>query len=480
MSTIADQTPEAAPTPVPKKTGLEGSLWPLVVRLHFYAGLLVAPFLMIAALTGLAYAFTPQLDRFIYADELRVERVTDRAGGVGAPRPLADQVRAARGAHPEGAVAAVIPAPSADETTRVVLDVPDLGERQRTVYVDPYTTEVKGALTTDSGSTPVTTWLSELHRTLHLGEAGTLYSEMAASWLWVIAGAGVLMWLGRRRVYRRSSPRRRTFWHDRSSRGLLRTRGRHATLGLWLAAGLLLLSATGLTWTDRAGANFDKLQEKLNSAPPRLNTALTGEHAGHHAESGSGAVDPATHIDHVLETTRRAGLSGPVEISPPSQPGKAWTVTQADHTWPVHRDAIAVEPTGHAVTARVNWADHPMMAKLSTLGIQLHMGRLFGIANQLVLAVLAVGLLTLLFWGYRMWWQRRPTRAADRRLMGRPSVLMGRPPARGAIRRVPAPALVIGTALVVVIGWALPVLGLSLLAFLALDGLIGLAKARRA
>jgi uncharacterized iron-regulated membrane protein len=154
MSAIADQTAEAAaPVPAPKKTGLEDSLWPLVVRLHFYAGVLVAPFLMIAALTGLAYAFTPQLDRFIYADELRVERVAERAGVVGALRPLADQVRAARSAHPEGSVAAVIPPPSAAETTRVVLDVPELGERQRTVYVDPYTTEVKGALTTDSGST---------------------------------------------------------------------------------------------------------------------------------------------------------------------------------------------------------------------------------------------------------------------------------------------------------------------------------------
>jgi uncharacterized iron-regulated membrane protein len=206
---------------------------------------------------------------------------------------------------------------------------------------------------------------------------------------------------------------------------------------------------------------------------PKLDTALTGEHAGHHGGSGSGTVDPATHIDHVLETTRRAGLSGPVEISPPSRPGKAWTVTQTDHTWPVHRDAIAVDPTGHAVTARVNWADHPVMARLSTLGIQLHMGRLFGIANQLALAALAVGLLTLLFWGYRMWWQRRPARAAHRRLMGRA-------PARGAIRRIPAPALVIGTALVVVIGWTLPVLGISLLAFLGIDGVIGLVKARRA
>ncbi|NEE56027.1 PepSY domain-containing protein, partial [Streptomyces sp. SID8455] len=31
----------------------------LLVRLHFYAGVLVAPFLLVAAVTGLAYTFTP-------------------------------------------------------------------------------------------------------------------------------------------------------------------------------------------------------------------------------------------------------------------------------------------------------------------------------------------------------------------------------------------------------------------------------------
>ncbi|MDT5043015.1 MAG: hypothetical protein QOE51_4000 [Actinoplanes sp.] len=35
----------------------------LLLRLHFYAGVLVAPFLIVAALTGLAYTLTPQLDQ---------------------------------------------------------------------------------------------------------------------------------------------------------------------------------------------------------------------------------------------------------------------------------------------------------------------------------------------------------------------------------------------------------------------------------
>ena len=50
------------------------------------------------------------------------------------------------------------------------------------------------------------------------------------------------------------------------------------------------------------------------------------------------------------------------------------------------------------------------MAKLTKIGVLSRMGLLFGLPNQLALAAMAIGLLTMIFWGYRMWWQRRPTR----------------------------------------------------------------------
>src|SRR5690242_7321571 len=46
------------PRPAPART-----FGPLLLRLHFYAGIFVAPFLLLAALSGLAYAFSPQIDR---------------------------------------------------------------------------------------------------------------------------------------------------------------------------------------------------------------------------------------------------------------------------------------------------------------------------------------------------------------------------------------------------------------------------------
>lgn len=71
-----------------------------------------------------------------------------------------------------------------------------------------------------------------------------------------------------------------------------------------------------------------------------------------------------------------------------------------------------------------------------------------------------------------MWWQRRPTRA-DRRGS------LGVPPSRGAWRGLPLPVLLAGVPLLVALGWALPLFGITLLGFLVVDALAGLLKRSR-
>ncbi|RKR86468.1 PepSY-associated transmembrane protein [Micromonospora pisi] len=245
------EQPRQAPSPVasdePVAARRSSGLGALLLRLHFYAGVLVAPFLVVAALTGLAYTLTPQLDAIIYDTELRAEPN-------GQPvRPLAEQVAAARATHPDGTLSYVAVGAS-DATTQVVFTSPELGEKQHSVYVDPYTAQVKGQLTTWFGYTPVRTWLDDLHRNLHLGVAGRHYSELAASWLWVIALGGLALWWRRQRGV--TGRVRRLVLPDLAARkGVRRTRGWHASTGVWLVVGLLFLSATGLTWSRPAATS---------------------------------------------------------------------------------------------------------------------------------------------------------------------------------------------------------------------------------
>jgi uncharacterized iron-regulated membrane protein len=100
------------------------------------------------------------------------------------------------------------------------------------------------------------------------------------------------------------------------------------------------------------------------------------------------------------------------------------------------------------------------------------MGYLFGVPNQVLLAALALGLMCVIVWAYRMWWQRRPTRA-DRRAP------LGTAPDRGTWRHLHTTVLIIGVPVVAAIGWALPELGVSLLAFLLIDVVAGTVQHRR-
>ncbi len=432
--------------------------------MHFYAGILIAPFLLVAAASGLLYALSFQAEKIVYRHELEVP-VGDRAV------PLSQQVDAARRAHPDNTVTAVWPAHEEGTTTRVLMSGPDVEEgRSLAVFVDPYTAQIRGALPSygSSGALPLRTWLSELHRDLHLGEPGRVYSELAASWMGVVALGGLALWLGRRRASKRA-----LFLPEGGPRSRRRTLSWHGTVGLWATAGLLGLSATGLTWSTYAGENIGALREQLGGATPAVSAALDRvatagggheDHDGHgsgHAEA-PGAPAQDIGIDRAVRAAAEAGVSGEIAVAMPTDV-TGYTVKETDRQYPVNLDAVALDPADGTVLDTVRYADYPLLAKLTSIGIALHMGTYLGLANQLALALLGLALILLVLWGYRMWWLRRP----------------GKPVPAGAWRKVPVTMLLPLAALVALTGWFVPLLGLSLLAFLAIDGTRSLLARRR-
>jgi uncharacterized iron-regulated membrane protein len=416
----------------------------LALRVHFLAGLAIAPFLAVLCLTGLGFAFSPQVNDLLYADELYV----DNPGGP--QRPLTEQVDAALAAHPAGKLQSVITAPDPESTTRVVLSEPGLvdtgdpfSSERLTVFVNPYTGTLTGQLVTVVNETPAQVWLRDMHGNLHLGDPGRLYAEFVASWLPVIILGGLILWIGRRRKRRREvllpTLRNRT--------GRLRLTGVHGALGLWLAAGLIAVSITGLTWSQYAGDRFSQAIEALDGTSPRLTAADI-------------TVPPnATPItfDETLRIARTDGLEGPLTITPPSTPAGPIVVQEAASGLPVQRDNIAIDPYRADITERLGWQDYPLLAKLTTLGIQAHSGQLLGLANQIAMALLAIGTLTLLVLGYRMWWHRRPANGA----------LAPIPPQ--AWHRFPQWVVFLIVLTTAVLAWVIPVLGVTLGAFLVLD-----------
>ncbi|MDO3640061.1 PepSY-associated TM helix domain-containing protein [Mycolicibacterium arseniciresistens] len=459
-----------APPSMPARQRLRG-LRPLLLRLHFYAGVFVGPFILIAAVTGLLYALIPQIDTMVHRHELTVAQVGDQR------LPLSDQLAAARAAHPEGTVASIRPPAAPDETTWVRLAVDDVPpDYARTVFVDPYSGEVRGALTTYGQWLPTRAWFDELHRNLHLDAVGRHYSELAASWLWVISLAGLALWVLHRRDTRKL---RRLATPDRDKKDRRRTMSWHGAVGVWVVVALLGLSITGITWSRYGGESVDLIQDRLNSSAPAVDTALTaapgpdttaGNH--HHGAHGGATATDSSGADVVLHAAEQAGLQGPMWLSPPAEAGEAWQAAENKRDWPTRADAIAVDPGSGALVDRVNQADWPFLAKLKDWAIDAHMGVLFGLANQIALVLVAVGLITVVVRGYLMWWQRRPTRGS--------AWAAGRPPLRGTLRNLPPAATTALVVAAVAVGWFLPLFGLSLAAFLVADLVVGAVKRHKA
>ncbi|WP_281065039.1 PepSY-associated TM helix domain-containing protein [Brachybacterium sacelli] len=445
--------------------------------MHFYAGIAVGPFLLVVALSGALYALSTPVERMIYSDELT-------APISGEALPLADQVSAATDyVGQEETLVAVRPAPEPGETTRVMYSGTDLGESEtRAIFVDPATAEVRGDLTTygTSGALPVRTWIDQLHRGLHLGDFGRNYSEFAASWMAVVALAGIGLWVARAVT---SRSRREALLPRRDVSTRRGTLSWHASGGIVLALGMLFLSATGITWSQHAGTHVTDLRAALGWTTPAVTTqlgeetAVPDEHAGHaghgggesgHPSAEPGTADPAM-FDHALEMGQAENIdSTNVEILPPTSEDTAWVVQEIQRSYPTMVDSVAIDMGDMEIVDRVDFEDFGLMAKLARWGVDIHMGTMFGLVNQIAVALVALAIAAMVVLGYRMWWQRRPTRGGTARV--------GKPPARGALQAAPWWGIGLVALVALAIGLFLPMVGFGLIGFLVVDLMV---QARR-
>lgn len=429
----------------------------LLRRLHFFIGLFVGPFIFVAALTGTLYVATPQLENLMYRQALQGEMSGER-------HSLAEQIAVAeRSLGTPLRLSAVRPALEVGETTRVMFDDPALAPSEnRAIFIDPITFAIKGDMTVygTSGILPLRQWIDYAHRSLLLGDIGRLYSELAASWMWIAALGGVALWAFTR-------PKRRI------KNRLQNTRRVHVTLGWCLLAGMLLFSATGLTWSQWAGGNVDKLRATFGWLTPQVNTQLHGSeamvmdpHAEHHAHhQGMVMSEPpiaVDRIDAILQVAQRGGIDAThLEIRPPRSVDRAWTVTEIDRRWPTQVDAVAIDPGSLAILDYTQFADFPLMAKLTRWGVDFHMGVLFGLPNQLLLMAFGLALCVAIFMGYRLWWIKRPAQS---------SVSPVQTLAQSWLA-LALPGRVLTLLLAIAFGLALPVMGASLLLFVIIDWL---------
>ncbi|MNS64060.1 PepSY-associated TM helix [compost metagenome] len=424
-----------------------------VWRWHFYAGVLVMPFLMLLALTGGLYLFKDEIDQFAHRRMIEVAPAATQA----APD---DWIASAARAGGGRAANLTLPA-SPDRAVRVRVDRPD--GSQKTVFVDPHTARVTGVI--DQGG--VTETIKKLH-SLSLfggttGKALNILIEIVAGWTIVLCATGLYLWWPRRRqgavlVPREADARRRPFWRDL-----------HALVGLYVGGIILFLAVTGMPWSAVWGDQVMGVVKAGGWGRPPAPVAGAWQRAEHHdrpADAGwtmEGVVLPSpSHgqsLTTVVATAEARGLPRPYTVSIPAQAGTAYTVVAQVRRVQDSR-TLYVDPAKGAVLADIGFDRFGAGAKAIEWGVYTHQGTQFGQINRLLMLAGCVGVWLLGVSGLVMWWKRRP-----------PSLSRARPHARlGAPIAPPGPRVrfaVLGIVIPLCILY--PLTGLSLVTVLLLD-----------
>lgn len=400
-----------------------GVLYRTIWRWHFYAGLLVIPFILILAVTGAAYLFKPQVDRW----EERAWRGLP-AANLASPDAQRD---AALAAFPGAAFHSYrLPATPGDAAL-IHLGLPG-GNGMRDVFVSPEG-EVVGALDPDRRVMQI---VHDIHGELLLGRQGSWAVELAGSWAIVMILSGLYLWWPRGRglagvAWPRLGKGRQVAWRDL-----------HAVTGFWVAGLALVLLVTALPWAGVWGSAFKSVRQELGWTKGQQDWTVGGgpttkdaagddadPHAAHreHDHVAMAAIPGVTampgmtkdHSGHgmspvllseIVGRAAAAHLAYPVIVSPPTTAAPAWTVKSDTQNRP-RRVTLAYDALTGAETSRETFADKHAIDRAVGYGIAWHEGHLFGWFNQLVGVLTALMLIALTVSGFVLWRLRKPASA---------------------------------------------------------------------
>jgi uncharacterized iron-regulated membrane protein len=399
MSSVT--TTDDAGTGVANNTGRRATPYRAVWRWHFYAGLCSAPVLLVLALTGGLYLFDREIDGLAHRALLHVEArgtVTD----------LATQEAAVAAAFPGAGITSMTLPRATDEASRWMLDLPDGSRRE--VFVDPYTARLQG----DANPAWYLTGIARnLHGNLLAGKIGSHVVELTACWTLVMLLTGLYLWWPKSWRLAAFIPRAgstgRAFWRDW-----------HAIPSVFNATLVLFLVLSGMPWSVFWGVQFARLGEHLpliapspgfSAGPPASITGLPWSIAHHATPVGAhvmqariGRIEPAlARID-----TARHGPG--VKVSYPGAPGGVFIASYVPAKAQQQR-TLYLDPGDGRVLGDIQWRDYSPAARTIEWGVMTHMGRQYGVANQLAGLAVCLTLVGGVLAGITLWWKRRPAGA---------------------------------------------------------------------
>ena len=301
-----------APQTAAERAAPLSNLYRAVWRWHFYAGLLVLPFMISLAVTGAIYLYHTEIDRWVHADFMRV---TPQAQAL----PPSQLVAAALTAQPGTALKYTDPA-SDDASTEITIQPKD-GPRMA-AFIDPYTAKV---LEVRADRSTIGWTVRKLHSLSLFGATPRMIIEIVAGWSILLVLTGIYLWWPRGQkgaLSVRGTPKRRVFWRDL-----------HAVTGIFAGFFIIFLALTGMPWSSVWGGKVNEWANGRNFGYPaglRIDVPMSDEHLNHVAKTSwslEQAQIPKTmpmgapiNLDTAVETFTRLGLHRGFSVALPQGP----------------------------------------------------------------------------------------------------------------------------------------------------------------
>jgi len=366
--------------------GLYRRIW----RWHFFAGLLVAPFAVVLAITGAIYLFAPQLNAF---SEARlhtidsVDDVTERRS----PQQVLDRLLSE---NPDYRFHRVRLARVGDQSYEIDLKAtkPTTKPTMMRYWVHALSGQL---LATKNPDTLVPEFVKRVHGELLSGKFGSLIVELMACWFIVLLLTGLYLY------WPRGSSWQSVLFPSLRKRGRALLLTLHGSIAVWASLVILVFLLSGLPWTQVWGGGFNWVQDKLGLPNQGQEWRVTLQS---NAKPDGKMVGIG--LNGAMNLANDALLMPPVFVVPPKQDG-VWTVRSL-HPNRANRVTIHFDQWTGEQLLRIEFSQKHIFKRVVSHAISLHEGHLFGPLNQALGVVVALCVIVISVTGPLMWWRRRP------------------------------------------------------------------------
>jgi uncharacterized iron-regulated membrane protein len=429
-----------------------GPLYRAIWRWHFFAGLIVIPFMLLLAITGGLYLFKNEIARTVFA--YRTVVAAENRPILPAETLIANAVAAVPGAKP----LSYFDPP--DATTSAVVKV--AAPAKTLVWLNPYSGAV---LDVAEQRLEFSHFVRKLHSLAFFGHGLETIIEATGGLAMVLVITGVYLWWPRRQtggvVTIRGTPARRVFWRDT-----------HAVAGIFGSVLIFFLAFSGMPWSGYWGNALNEYASRIGAGYPigvwdgvptsKIPEAAALDKTIWSEEKAPMPVSKASPTAEIrpIGTTRAiaiakaSGITPGFELTLPIDPTGVYTAqifpADLNRQRTIHIDQYSGEPL-----VDLGYRDSGWIGRWVDYGVNIHMGQEWGRFNQLLMLAGVLLLAISSVAAVVMWWKRRPS--------GR----LGVPP-MPVDKRIYRVLWVIAA----VFGVLFPISGLAIVAMVALDLLL--------